>query len=151
MPEPVRDLLEMLQFCTPVLHDDIYVYARLPQGRQTEDLAAFAVIREDEGVTVILEKNRAVLAGLEIVLQTARITLTVYSALDGVGLTAAFAAALAEQGIGCNVVAAIHHDHIFVPLKDAQRALTALLALQNKAETHGCGKLPPHTEGAPTT
>jgi hypothetical protein len=43
------------------------------------------------------------------------LTLRVHSALDGVGLTAAVASALAEIGIPCNMVAAFHHDHAFVP------------------------------------
>lgn len=133
MQEPVRNLLEMLKTCTPVLHDDVYVYARVPESCQTENLHAFAIVREDEGLTAIVEESRAVEAGLEIVFKTARITLTVYSALDGVGLTAAFAAALAQRGISCNVIAAIHHDHIFVPLEDGKSALEALLTMQGDA------------------
>ena len=58
------------------------------------------------------------------------ITLQVHSALDGVGLTAAVAGALAAQGIACNMVAAYHHDHAFVPEAQAEAALAVLLALQ---------------------
>ena len=58
-----------------------------------------------------------------------RITLSVHSALDGVGLTAAVAGALAEAGIACNMVAAFHHDHAFVPADDAEPALAVLRAL----------------------
>ncbi|XXE67240.1 ACT domain-containing protein [Pseudomonas sp. R1-6] len=39
------------------------------------------------------------------------VTLTVHSALDAVGLTAAFATALGNAGISCNVIAAYYHDH----------------------------------------
>ena len=53
--------------------------------------------------------------------------LQVHSALDGVGLTAAVAGALAAAGIACNVIAAFHHDHLFVP---AARAGAVLLAAQ---------------------
>ncbi|WP_265086797.1 ACT domain-containing protein [Ralstonia pseudosolanacearum] len=84
-------------------------------------------------MTAIIEESRAIEARLEIVCRTLRITLNVYSSLEGVGLTAAFATALAQQGISCNVVAAIYHDHIFVPLEDAKRALEALLAMQSEA------------------
>jgi hypothetical protein len=62
-----------------------------------------------------------------------RIELTVRSALDGVGLTAAVASALAEAGIPCNVVAAFHHDHVFAPAAMAERALAVLHALQQSA------------------
>ncbi|UZF26791.1 ACT domain-containing protein [Ralstonia pseudosolanacearum] len=133
MQEPIKNLSEMLRTCTPVLHDDIYVYARVPDGFQVENLCSFALIREDEGMTAIIEESRAIEARLEIVCRTLRITLNVYSSLEGVGLTAAFATALAQQGISCNVVAAIYHDHIFVPLEDAKRALEALLAMQSEA------------------
>lgn len=42
-------------------------------------------------------------------------TLQVYSALEGVGLTAAVSQTLAEHDIPCNIVAAFQHDHVFVP------------------------------------
>jgi uncharacterized protein len=57
------------------------------------------------------------------------ITLTVHSSLEAVGLTAAVSKALTEENISCNVVAAFFHDHIFVPVKDAERAMNALQRL----------------------
>jgi len=59
-----------------------------------------------------------------------QITLNVFSSLDGVGLTAAVAMALAEVGIPCNMVAANHHDHVFVPSDRAEEAMACLLGLQ---------------------
>jgi hypothetical protein len=50
-----------------------------------------------------------------------------------VGLTAAFSRALGEADISCNVIAAAYHDHIFVPVDDAPRAMDALSALQRHA------------------
>ena len=58
------------------------------------------------------------------------ITLNVYSSLEGVGLTAAVATALAENGIACNMVAAFHHDHAFVPDALSQKAMQVLKELQ---------------------
>ncbi len=57
------------------------------------------------------------------------ITLQVHSALDAVGLTAAFSTALAEHGISANVVAGYYHDHLLVPIDDVDRALAALREL----------------------
>jgi hypothetical protein len=54
----------------------------------------------------------------------------VNSALNAVGLTAAFATALSQSGISCNVVAGAYHDHIFVPLESAQGAMRVLHQLQ---------------------
>lgn len=52
------------------------------------------------------------------------------SDLAAIGLTAAFARALGDAGISCNVVAAAHHDHMFVPVERADAAIAALRALQ---------------------
>ena len=49
-----------------------------------------------------------------------------HSALDAVGLTAAFAAALAEHGISANVVSGYYHDHLLVPIDDVDLAVIAL-------------------------
>lgn len=54
------------------------------------------------------------------------ITLTVHSSLLAVGLTAAIARVLGGEGVSCNVVAGFYHDHIFVPVGDAGRAMRAL-------------------------
>jgi uncharacterized protein len=65
--------------------------------------------------------------------------LTVNSALEAVGLTAAFATALGNSGISCNVVAGACHDHIFVPLELADAAMHVLHLLQ----TDGVAGQPP--------
>jgi hypothetical protein len=59
-----------------------------------------------------------------------RITLTVFSSLEGIGLTAAVSDALTRDGIPCNMVAAYHHDHVFVPSDKAERAMAVLIDLQ---------------------
>ena len=55
-----------------------------------------------------------------------RITLGVQSSLEAVGLTAAVAGALTAVGISANVVAAFHHDHVFVPAERAADAMARL-------------------------
>jgi hypothetical protein len=85
-----------------------------------------AVIREDESTTLILPLARAAALGFDTGLPMRRITLTVASALDGVGLTAAVAAALAAEAIPCNVIAGFHHDHVLVPSARVDDALAAL-------------------------
>ena len=66
----------------------------------------------------------------------ARITLQVHSSLAAVGLTARVAESLAARGISANMVAAFHHDHVFVPWArrtDALNALAELYKLSTKA------------------
>ncbi len=91
------------------------------------------MFREAEGVSLILERDAAQAAGLPVEGPMALITLNVYSALDGVGLTAAVATALAKAEIACNMVAALNHDHVFVPADRADEAVAILLDLQASA------------------
>ncbi len=84
------------------------------------------LFREKEGYTIILEKQIADSLQLEYTFIAAWITLSVHSALNAVGLTAAFSKALSEHNISCNVVAAFYHDHIFVDKKDVNKAMEIL-------------------------
>ena len=86
----------------------------------------FATVAEAEGLTVVAPL--AALGGGE---PWARISLTVHSDLAAVGLTAAFATALGREGISCNVIAGMHHDHLFVPWDRRENAMAALRALSH--------------------
>ena len=93
--------------------------------------AAIGTFREDEGVTAIVPSELADDLGIEGP-DFARITLMVHSDLEGVGLTAAVSGALAAAGIACNMVAAFHHDHAFVPWAYGEDGLQALTDLAHK-------------------
>lgn len=114
---PVSDLAGMLAGMAPMLDAGRWAFT-LNDGDPPAD--AFAIIREAEGTTAIMPDPAGGFA---------RITLMVHSALDGVGLTAAVAGALAEAGIACNVVAGFHHDHLFVPWARRDEALMILQRL----------------------
>jgi hypothetical protein len=66
-------------------------------------------------------------------LELAWITLNVNSDLAAVGLTAAFSTSLGQAGISCNVVAGLHHDHLIVPVQQADLALQVLKKCQQDA------------------
>ena len=134
MTEPVSDLAELLRTLRPVLNDGNYVFAVLPHDADSGALEPLATFRENEGVTVVVAEERAQLAGLRILFRAAWITLTVHSDLQAVGLTAAVADALTRANISCNIIAAAHHDHLFVPVESARAALEALAALQRAHE-----------------
>ena len=131
---PVSGLQRLLCSMQPRLNGGIYVYAVVPHGQVLPADGVVATFRETEGTTVILEESAARDAGLCVLFRAAWITLTVDSALDAVGFTAAFAQALGAAGISCNVVAAAHHDHVFVPAERAELALQCLLELQRSAQ-----------------
>lgn len=122
-----RDLKRLIAGMRPVLDPRDWGYATVPAGTPLPE--AWAVIREDEGVTLIAPLDDLSRAGLAASGPWARITLTIHSALDAVGLTAAIATALAARGISANVVAGWHHDHIFLPRDRAHDALAALARL----------------------
>ena len=130
MNTSISDLATLVRSMEPVLHEGTYAYCIV---RHDADLAALhpvATVREPEGLTLILREEDAIHAGLSVLFRAAWITLTVHSGLQAVGLTAAFSNALSRAGISCNVVAGAFHDHIFVPVELAQRALSVLQALQ---------------------
>lgn len=129
----LADLGSLLAGMEPKLHAGTYVFVTLPAGLRVEPDDVVASIREPEGMSVIMAEASALECGLVPVFRCAWITLTVHSDLEAVGLTAAFAAALGQAGISCNVVAGTRHDHIFVPVG---RAGDALLALQQLQSSH---------------
>ena len=127
---PVTDLAELLAGMDPELHEGEYVFCSVPVDRELPaGLDPVVTVREAEGRTVVLTRLAAENAGLAWTFPSAWITLLVRSALTAVGLTAAVATALTRDGIACNVVAGFHHDHLFVPVDQADRALAALAAL----------------------
>jgi hypothetical protein len=129
----LRDLDTLIASMQPELQPGVYVFASLPHDALTSGAGIVATLREREGLTVVMEESAAQAAGIAPLFRAAWITLTVHSDLNAVGLTAAFARALGEAGISCNVIAAAWHDHIFVPVDDAARAMDALSALQRTA------------------
>jgi hypothetical protein len=128
----VRGLDAMLAGLEPHLDPVAYVFCSAGEPEPAAVTAALAAFREAEGTSLILPADAARRHGFDPDPRLRRITLRVYSALDGVGLTAAVAQALARNEIACNVVAAFHHDHVFVPEVQAGRALAILEALQRE-------------------
>jgi hypothetical protein len=104
-----------------------YVFVSVPA--LPSGVRPVATVEEHEGLTVVLSKAEADRQGLAYAFVAARITLRLRSELDGVGLTATVSAALAASSISCNVVAGVHHDHLFVPFDRAAEALAILRAL----------------------
>lgn len=127
-------LATLLRSMSPHLNDDDYVFCTLPDHRIPAGCEVIGSFREQEGLTLILERQHAQQAGLAFDYVAAWITLNVHSALDAVGLTAAVASALGNAGISCNVIAGYYHDHLFVGRADAQRALQVLQQLAADAE-----------------
>lgn len=126
----VTDGAAMVAGMDPVLMPGDYCFCTLDGPPPPSALATF---HEEEGLSVLLPVAEAAALGLPVDMPMRRITLRVYSALDGVGLTAAVAGALAARGIACNMIAARLHDHVFVPADRADEAVAVLRSLQSAA------------------
>jgi len=126
-----EDLDTLLILLEPSLLPGDFVFctaANLKYGDFAE-LQPLASYQEEEGLTLVLAKQSADVAGLAYDSVFNCITLMVHSSLDAVGLTAAVSGKLAANGISSNVMAAYHHDHVFVPENKAQLALQLLAEL----------------------
>ncbi len=126
-----KKLSTLIKSMSPVLSDDKYVYCCLVDTEliKLNQLQPLATYQEKEGLTVILNKNQADEYDINYNGVYKCITLTVHSSLDAVGLTAAVATKLTENNISANVMAAYYHDHIFVSVHDADKALKCLIEL----------------------
>lgn len=120
------NLARILETLSPKLQPGSYVFCRASADLLTTDPGVICTFKEEEGTSLIVTKELADRHRLEYSVVMSWITLTVHSSLEAVGLTAAFSKALADENISCNIVAAFYHDHIFVPEKDVEKALTVL-------------------------
>jgi hypothetical protein len=116
----------LLRTMKPKINIGEYVFCTIADSTIVNYHDVVLFFKEEEGNTVILQKEMADKLKLDYSFIASWITLTVHSSLDAVGLTAAFSRALADEGISCNVVAAFYHDHIFVDRKDAVKAMQVL-------------------------
>jgi hypothetical protein len=125
------DLAKILANLDPEAVPGDYVFARVAteEFQTVAGLQAFATVREPEGVTLVMERSAAEGAGLQFVGTFRRITLRAHSSLHLVGLSAALSTALAERGIGANVIAGYYHDHLFVPAGRVKEAMQTLRKL----------------------
>ncbi|HET7002288.1 MAG TPA: ACT domain-containing protein [Puia sp.] len=120
------DLNIILKTLKPFLHEGEYVFCQVPDQYPIDLNDIICYFRESEGITIILSRTKADQFKLPYSFVSSWITLRVHSSLESVGLTAAFSNVLSAAGISCNVVAAFFHDHIFVDIKDARKAMDLL-------------------------
>jgi len=124
-----HDLTRLRRTMAPRLDERTFVYCCFPDLAMPIGLTAWCTVREDEGLTAIVDKRDAERCGLAYVFESRLITLTVHSALDAVGFLALVTGRLAAAGIACNAIAGYHHDHLLVPVARADEAMAVLNGL----------------------
>ncbi|MFC3815442.1 ACT domain-containing protein [Lysobacter sp. GCM10012299] len=133
---PERDLARLLATLQVTAREGEFVFVSRPDADPGLAALAEASVREEEGVTYVLPRAKADALRLSYDFRAAWLSLGVHSGLDAVGLTAAVATALAQQGIPCNVLAGFHHDHLLVAAERREDALAVLSALSVQAPGH---------------
>jgi hypothetical protein len=133
VPSGEKTLNQLLAAMSPALDSTRWAFCAAPKTPRPDGLEILMEFRESEGVSWILESGAADRAGLTPRLLARRIVLQVHSDLEAVGFLAAVSTALAAAGIPCNAVAALRHDHLFVPEADAERAMQVLRAVESRA------------------
>ncbi len=130
------ELRKLLAALAPRLLPEEFVFCTAADGRREEmaTLPALATFAEAEGLSMVLERGLAAARGLPHGPVMRCISLSVHSPLEAVGLTAAVSSRLARRGIAANVIAAYHHDHVFVPAARALEALEALRGLSREQD-----------------
>jgi GNAT superfamily N-acetyltransferase len=126
LPATGQDLRALLRGMAPRRNPGAWVFTTVDD---TTGLDPVVTVREREGVTTVIRKEHADAGGLPYSYVAGWITLEVRSALDAVGLTAAVSRALADAAISANVVAGMHHDHVFVPHDETDAAVDVLSTL----------------------
>ncbi|MDA3921111.1 MAG: ACT domain-containing protein [Salinisphaera sp.] len=128
-------LARLLVHMAPKRQPGIYRFATLPYGTPFDPGKCVCVMREPEGVSIVAETACLPVDANVLDYYAVWIVLSVHSALEAVGLTAAVSGALAGIGISCNVIAGARHDHLFVSETEAERAMECLQRLQCAAIT----------------
>lgn len=128
----ILGLEELLMNINPVLSDKQFIFAVFKNKNMDEITALnpLAVFKEDEGTTVVVEKETADENKILYKSTFRKITLQVFSSLEAIGLTASVSKALSDKNIPANIVAAYYHDHIFVPAVRADEALAIIKSLR---------------------
>ena len=108
----------------------VYVFCALAPGDIPVGLNAQMSFRELEATTVVVSGSEADAHDLSVEFPCQWVILGVPSDLAAIGFLAAVTASLATAGISTNAVSAFHHDHLFVPAGEGERAVAVLHELQ---------------------
>jgi hypothetical protein len=120
----------LLKSMKPVLREGEFVFITTRRSLlEIAPLKPLGLFHEEEGLTLILPREKAEAAGLPYAAVFRMLTLSVHSSLEAVGFLAAITNRLAARDISVNPVSAYFHDHLFVPSARAEESLALLVEL----------------------
>jgi hypothetical protein len=128
-----RDLGVLLATLDVERRPGAYAYVVRPSGEPPPP-GTFAMVDEGDTTAYVIDASSP--HAEDASFRAAWLTLTVHSALEAVGFTAAVSTALAGHGISANMLAGYLHDHILVPEDRADDAIAVLrdLAARSRAD-----------------
>ncbi|MDE1008872.1 MAG: ACT domain-containing protein [Paraburkholderia fungorum] len=121
-----KDLAVLCAAIEPEMASPVYVYCSFPDFSLPAGLPPLFTFREAEGLTAVIDLLDAERYDLPYTFKARLITLKVQSSLEAVGFLAVVSAHLATAAIPCNAIAGYHHDHILVPVEQADEAFSVL-------------------------
>lgn len=132
------DLSVLLATMQPSLDPTTYVFINTTEPLTSLPLATLQpqlIAQEAEGTTIVTTEALATSHGYkEVVFPCKKISLTVHSSLEAIGLIAAITNRLKDHQISTNVVSGFFHDHIYVPAGRAEDAMRVLVDLATEAK-----------------
>ena len=130
--ETTKNISILLATMQPSLDPTIYVFLTTKSPLYSLPLSTLQpqlIVQEEEGTTFVTTESLATSHGFnEPTFPCKKISLTIHSSLEAVGLIAAITNRLKDHSISTNVVSGFFHDHIYVP---AGRAGDAMLVLES--------------------
>lgn len=100
-----RVLVKLCASLNPVMAQPVYVYCSFIDFSLPAGLTAFCTVREEEGLTAVVERSDAESLRLPYTFESRLITLSVHSSLEAVGFIAVISRTLARSGrysLQCN-------------------------------------------------
>lgn len=132
-----HNLTTLLASMHPTLDPTTYVFITTTHPLPTLPLATLTpqlIAQESEGTTLVTTEALATSHGFtDAVFPCKKISLTIHSSLDAIGLIAAITNRLKDHRISTNVVSGFYHDHIYVPVDRADDAMRVLGELAAEA------------------
>ncbi|KAJ5287422.1 hypothetical protein N7478_003108 [Penicillium angulare] len=130
MATGIENITTLLSTMEPTLDPEIYVFITTTKPLSSLPLSTLnpqLIAQEKEGITIVTTEALATSHGFdEVVFPCQKISLTIHSSLEAIGLIAAITDRLKNSGISTNVVSGFFHDHIYVPARRAEDAMQVL-------------------------